>query len=464
MKRLIGYLLIAFIVVSCGSNDRGELLGVKLGKKWHAEKPYGMVFIPGGSFTMGKTDEDPFGGYNAPAKTTSVRPFYMDETEITNSEYKEFVFWVRDSIVRTKLALFAEELSFGDNTVDKGKNAKGIQRYRFEEVDTSKASPYYKYMMNNYGGLGDLNSPSEGKYLNWNIKLDWDVDKFPDQYYSEVMDSIYIPIEDTYDANRLVDTKKIKYRYIWFDRNEAARKSPERRKDFFKEEVIKVYPDTTVWVKDFNYSYNDPIHQDYFWHRAYNDYPVVGVNWYQANAFCNWRTAKKNKFIKRKKKRAIVDKAPAFRLPSEAEWEYAARGGLEYSKYPWGGPYITTDQGCFLANFKPERGDYTADGALYTVEAKSYNANGYGLYNMAGNVSEWTETSYEPTSYYFSSTLNPDVKDPENKRKVIRGGSWKDVAYFLEVSSRDYEYADSARSYIGFRTVQDYLGTKLTNK
>jgi len=133
MKRLIGYLLIAFIVVSCGSNDRGELLGIKLGKKYHPEKPFGMVFIPGGSFTMGKTDEDPFGGYNAPAKTTSVRPFYMDETEITNSEYKEFVYWVRDSIVRTRLALFAEELSFGEEVVDKGKNAKGIQRYRYDE-------------------------------------------------------------------------------------------------------------------------------------------------------------------------------------------------------------------------------------------------------------------------------------------------------------------------------------------
>jgi len=464
MKRLIGYLLIAFLFISCGSNDRGELLGIKLGKKWHAEKPYGMVFIPGGSFTMGKTNEDPNGSYNAPAKTTSVRPYYMDETEITNSKYKAFVYWVRDSIVRTRLALFADELSFGNKNVESGKNAKGIQRFRFTEEDTSKASPYHKYMMKSYGGLGDLNSPQQGKYLNWNEKLFWDVNKFPDQYYSEVMDSVYIPVEDTYDATRLMDTKKLKYRYFWFDDNKAAFKSQARRKNFIHEEIVKVYPDTTVWVKDFNYSYNDPIHQDYFWHRAYSDYPVVGVNWHQANAFCNWRTAKKNKFIKKNRKRSATDKVPSFRLPSEAEWEYAARGGLEYSKYPWGGPYITNDKGCFLANFKPARGDYTADGALYTVEAHSYNTNGYGLYNMAGNVSEWTETSFDPSSYYFSSTLNPDVRDNKNKRKVIRGGSWKDVAYFLEVSSRDYEYADSARSYIGFRTVQDYLGTKLTLK
>ena len=81
---------------------------------------------------------------------------------------------------------------------------------------------------------------------------------------------------------------------------------------------------------------------------------------------------------------------------------------------------------------------------------------------MAGNVSEWVMSSYDPNSYEYSSTINPNVDDEENERKVVRGGSWKDVAYFLQVSSRDYEYADSARSYIGFRTVQDYMGTEVT--
>jgi formylglycine-generating enzyme required for sulfatase activity len=81
---------------------------------------------------------------------------------------------------------------------------------------------------------------------------------------------------------------------------------------------------------------------------------------------------------------------------------------------------------------------------------------------MAGNVSEWTDSSYDAASYEYISTMNPTVGDLKNKRKVIRGGSWKDVAYFLQVSTRDYEYADSARSYIGFRTVQDYMGTQAT--
>lgn len=81
---------------------------------------------------------------------------------------------------------------------------------------------------------------------------------------------------------------------------------------------------------------------------------------------------------------------------------------------------------------------------------------------MAGNVSEWVEGSYAPSSYEYTSSMNPSVNDKDNMRKVVRGGSWKDVAYFLQVSTRDYEYADSARSYIGFRTVQDYMGTDVT--
>lgn len=115
-----------------------------------------------------------------------------------------------------------------------------------------------------------------------------------------------------------------------------------------------------------------------------------------------------------------------------------------------------------MANFKPLRGDYAADNALYTVEGKSYAPNGYNLYNMAGNVSEWTNTSYDSNSYEYMSSMNPNVNDQENKRKVIRGGSWKDVAYYTQVNTRDYEYQDSARSYIGFRTVQSLMGVRNT--
>ncbi|WP_299670340.1 gliding motility lipoprotein GldK [uncultured Polaribacter sp.] len=457
MKKAAIFALLITVFYSCGSNDRGELVGVKVKKKWFSEKPYGMALIPGGSFTMGKQDQDIIGTMNAPTKTVTVRPYFMDETEITNNEYKEFVHWVRDSIVRTRLGYQAEFAALGSTpNADGTPLSGGIHDYAFATVDTTDATPYQKYMYENYWSLGDgIDSILP---LDWSTDLVWKKQEFPDVDYVEVMDSLFISRENAVDGIRTFNTKFLKYRYSRFDRDNAARKGGDR-KDFVETEVIKIYPDTTVWVKDFNYSYNDPMHQDYFDHQSYGDYPVVGVTWGQANAFCNWRTKKKNDYLRGRKNGTQV---PDFRLPTEAEWEYAARGGLEFATYPWGTGSTTSDRGCFLANFKPVRGNYAVDGALYTMEAKSFNANDYGLYNMAGNVSEWTNTAYNLSSYYMASTMNPNVEDRKNKRKIIRGGSWKDVAYFLEVGSRDFEYADTARSYIGFRTVQNYIGT--TNK
>ncbi|MCK5814744.1 MAG: gliding motility lipoprotein GldK [Flavobacteriaceae bacterium] len=446
MKRTGLFILLVIFITSCSSgNDKGELVGVKSKKTWNAEKPYGMTLIPGGSFTRGKHEEDESASFDAPLNTVTVPPFYMDETEISNSEYKEFVYWVRDSVIRSKLAKLADLMSTGDPS----DSNQILADYQFKNADTTGQTPYEKYIYDNYVGLENDNSRS----LDWDEDLIWDPAKFPDVYYTEVMDSVYVDLSKSFDGGRLLDVSKLKYRYYSLDLIDAA-KNKGSRADYVKEDILTVYPDTTVWVRDFDYSYNDPMHQDYFYHQAYQDYPVVGVNWNQAIAFCNWRTEKKNNYLKRKKH---TFNAPGYGLPSEAEWEYAARGGLDYGVYPWGGPYTTNDRGCFLANFKPSRGDYAADGALYTVEVESYEANDYGLYNMAGNVSEWTTTTYENTSYYMSSTLNPNVTNKGNKRRVIRGGSWKDVAYFLEVGSRDFEYADSARSYIGFRMIQ-HLG------
>ncbi len=454
MNKALVFALFTLIIYSCGSNDRGELTGVKYKKKWFSEKPFGMALIPGGSFTMGKQDQDLIGTMSTPVKTVTLRPYYMDETEITNNEYKEFVFWVRDSIVRTRLGIqqeFAELLT----TTDEGESGPsgGIHDYAFAIVDTTDATPYQKYMYDNYYSFGE--GIDSIKPLSWETDIIWKKEDFPDVDYVEVMDSLFISREEAVDGVPTFNVKLLNYRYTWFDRSNAAKKGG-KKKDFMKNEILNVYPDTAVWVKDFNYSYNDPMHQDYFYHQSYGDYPVVGVSWEQANAFCNWRTKKKNDYLKSKKKNRTS--VPDFRLPTEAEWEYAARGGLEFATYPWGSGGTQSDRGCFLANFKPVRGNYAADGALYTMEAKSYNANDYGLYNMAGNVSEWTNTAYNLSSYYMASTINPNVENRKNKRKIIRGGSWKDVAYFLEVGSRDYEYADTARSYIGFRTVQNYLG------
>ena len=464
MKKFVAFTALLSLLVSCGSSEKGELVGAK-GKKWNPEKPFGMALIPGGAYIMGKSDDDLANVQDAPTKTVTVRSFYMDDTEITNSEYRQFVNWVKDSVVRTRLAIQAEEVGGGKPAVgakgSKSASKGSIGDFAFANSDPAKQSAYDKYMYENYYSNGTKDDPYAGRKLNRKTKLITDTKKYPDADYSEVMDSMYIPVAESYNGLRTIDVNKLQFKYSWMDIQAASKAKAGKRKDFIKTESTKIYPDTTVWIKDFSYSYNEPMHNDYLWHQAYSEYPVVGVSWKQAKAFCAWRTLNKNIYIKQNKKGDLTN---SFRLPTEAEWEYAARGGLESATYPWGGPYTKNDKGCFLANFKPNRGDYAADQALYTVEAKSYDPNGYNLYNMAGNVAEWTDSSYDPASYEFVSSMNPNVPDTKNQRKVVRGGSWKDVAYMMQVATRDHEYADSARSYIGFRTVQDYMGTQTTRK
>jgi len=493
MKKLLALSLLFIFALSCGSKSgskgsKGELVGVK-GKKYYPEKPFGMVLIPGGSFIMGKSDDDLPAIGDAPTKTVTVRSYYMDETEITNAEYRQFVYWVRDSVIRTALADAAEGM-------DKTTGATG--------ADTGTENPMWKYKYLNEKEQDDKDEAAQGgsdpgeedySFIQDENILDWDVDitfnreEYPSEEYAVVIEDFFIPADSSFNNKRTwkVDKFNFEYRYSDVegyinDREAYIREMVEKkieidditdtdinnylinfggfsRKSYIIRESVEIYPDTTVWLKDFKYSYNEPMHNDYFSHDAYSNYPVVGVTWTQADAFCQWRTTTKNAYQKTKKKKSLV---PEFRLPTEAEWEYAARGGLQSAMYPWGGPYTKNDRGCFMANFKPMRGDYAVDQALYTVEADAYDPNGYNLYNMAGNVSEWTGSSYEKDAYEYSASMNPNVNNPSNQKKVVRGGSWKDVKYFLQVSSRDYELENQPRSYIGFRTVHDYLGSDLT--
>ena len=169
-----------------------------------------------------------------------------------------------------------------------------------------------------------------------------------------------------------------------------------------------------------------------------DNYPVVHISYEDAQTYCDWAGR---------------------RLPTEAEWEYAARGGKRDKIYFWGdlsnalSNYVNSWEGEFPVT------NTQADGFEKSAPVKSFPPNDFGLYNMSGNVSEWTSSPYYNESYEFNTTFNPDVYMPGNERKVVRGGSWKDIAYFLKVGSRNYEYADSAKSYIGLRLVRDYLGS-----
>jgi formylglycine-generating enzyme len=445
MKKVnLSALILIILLTGCGSSNNGELTGVPGRKKFFEPEPFEMAFIPAGSFTMGPSDQDAAFANNALSKTVTVDAFWMDQTEISNNKYRQFVYYVRDSILRTKLG-----------------NA-GIADRQYFMVDAD----------------GNVLEPN---IINWEEKIDAE-----EPTTMTTIDEMYYPPEERFNGNKQIDTRKLNYSYFWVD-YQAASKSRYvydyqnntgkyqgqvtnldgsktdiiNRSSLIKHDIINVYPDTLCWIRDFTYSFNDPQASLYFWHPSFDDYPVVGISWVQARAFSIWRTDYMNSALR---KQGIPD-VQAYELPLETQWEYAARGGLDLNIYPWGGPYTRNNKGCFLANFKPLRGNYIDDGNVYAGKVGSYEPNEYGLYDMSGNVAEWCRNAFHPSAYIFQHDLQPDYQynatpqdPPVLKRKVIRGGSWKDIAYFLQTGTRDYEYQDSTKPFVGFRNVRAYIG------
>ena len=467
MRNLIVVIVTVVLLVGCkgtGSTS-GELVGVG-GRAWSEPTPYGMVLIKKGSIQIGPGENDSIWGLSNPTRDISVDDFWMDETEITNSQYKQFVYWVRDSIIRERLydpnyggdeSYKIEEDKNGDpitprlnwkKPIPTGKRATEDELRAIESVyythpiegtkmlDAAQMNFYYEWFDHTQAALrANRLNPSE-RVRNTDIQVD------PNEVVMISKDTAYID-----DEGRIV--------------NQTITRPLQSLYDFQHSRIVNIYPDTTCWVNDFANSYNEPYMKLYFSHPGYNNYPVVGVSWEQATAFCVWRTNLLRASTFNMAGRQIME----YRLPTEAEWEYAARAGKSDIKYPWTSEKSKSDKGCFYANFKPERGNYSKDGNLITNAVASYAPNEFGLYDMAGNVAEWTSTAYTESGIMEQSDLNPDFRydaakeDPYSlKRKVVRGGSWKDVEKYIRSDSRTAEYQNESRSYIGFRCVRSQVG------
>jgi formylglycine-generating enzyme len=491
IKQLLGLLLIASLAVSFSSckgliggkkqvsattgwayNDP-ETGGFQVSEINQQETGPGLVFIEGGTFVMGHTGEDPLYEVSAPARRVTVRSFYMDETEVTNLDYLEYLYWL---------------------------------------------------------------------------------DRIFGQDYPEVYNN--------------------------------------------------ALPDTLVWRDKL--AYNEPLINLYLRHPAYHDYPVVGVNWLQAAEYCIWRTDRVNEMLlirqgilspdpdqqneknfnteaylngqydglvneplqdldptgtgERRVRMEDGILLPRYRLPTEAEWEYAATGlSGEYEMiterriYPWSGHQVRNTEGKktygeFMANFKRGRGDYMGisgslnDGADITAPVGIYPPNDFGLYNMAANVAEWTQDVYRPLSHedvadfspYRGNIFRTPVLDEEGRiaekdslgriryreitpeeaesrfnyreanninyldgdnqsvydrgkwlqevnnssstaemykyetsslindqARVYKGGSWKDGPFYLSPGVRRFLDQERATDYIGFRCAMDRVGTPI---
>ena len=468
MMQYVCVAMLCMALSACFGGDRammngGEVTGQR-SAAFTEPVPFGMVEVKRGYLKIGLENNDTLWGLATPTRDISVDGFWMDQTEVTNSMYRQFVEWVRDSIIRERLA---DPQYGGDET--------------------------FKIEVDRYG---EPVTP----HLNWNKPIPW---RKPTEDQERAIQSVYT--KHPIDGTVMLDVKQLNYRYEVFDYEKAAlrkyRLNPNERNlntdydidpnevvmiskdtayidengeivrqtierplsslyDFLNTYIVPVYPDTTCWVNDFPNANNETYMKLYFSSATYNDYPVVGVTWEQAAAFCAWRTeyllrgmGPQARYIQR------------YRLPTEIEWEYAARG-KEGNPYPWTGEEGKSDKGCFYANFKPDNGNYTEDGNLITSRTGIYGANSNGLFDMAGNVAEWTSTVYTEAGVAAMADMNPELKynaakeDPYIlKRKSVRGGSWKDPISYIRSAWRTWEYQNQPRSFVGFRCVRSKATT-----
>lgn len=354
--------------------------GFEVVEKYSPKAGPGLVFVEGGTFIMGRVEQELMYDWNTIPRRVTVASFYMDETEVTNKDYREYLFWLR---------------------------------------------------------------------------------------------RVYVSYPNVYK---------------------------------------QALPDTLVWRSPLGF--NEPYVTNYFRHPAYNDFPVVGVSWVQANDYALWRTDRVNEMILVKEGYINLDLQqvdaenfntdayllgmyeasvrknkpslrpgqeegrrisfedglllPKYRLPTEAEWEYAASAligntyderTVERKLYPWNGHNVRNSvakhRGRMMGNFVRGRGDYMGvagklnDGAPIPERVKSYWPNDYGLYDMAGNVNEWVLDVYRPQSFEDVDEFRPFRGNIFQTLDVNEDGSLKSVDSLGRVRYRDVtpEEAANRRNY-----------------
>jgi formylglycine-generating enzyme required for sulfatase activity len=403
-----------------------------------------MTIVPSGDFTLNSykmkhlSDDTTLLYANGNVwGRESVSSFYISDHEVTNAEYREFVNWVRDSIARSKLFIRVS----GEEKKMWGKYTNTVS----ENID-NRTGQYF--------------------VLNWDTKLDYSSIEI-----ALLLSDMYFSNDDQFYLRKQFDNRLINYTYTDLGTNQKIRLNP--------------YPDTLCWVTNFKYYGFEDMTNSYFWHTAYDNYPVVGVTWNQAIAYCDWRTKcyneELNKMNARKKAKFVNVK---FTLPNSSQWSYAS--GEDESIHDLTDlPHMRNKQGCYTSNFgciylnsDIYVKDYRDDGAFLTANVKSYTSNIFGLYNMFGNVSEWTND--HPTAKpdnFFRNLVNTCslvsdsipgatqlyITDPYTKTtKLVKIGSSEHKKMieqrlqFYNISP-DASLEDILKNYIAFNSVDSAL-------
>jgi len=435
---VIGALLLAQHLTSCKSSvDFYEAKTVYSSRGKTVFPPPGMVYVPSGTVIYKSSAEGD--------RKVSLSPFFMDATEVTNYQYRDFVNWVADSIAVVdilkdeKFFLSAKKLK-SKSKVKPSKKSKG---------SAATASSSTSEPASNVTKLIDWSKvrPHGSRNPLW---------QSPDPDIQSKLQQSNFVIE--INGRNTLNKDIVKYGYYF-------RHSSGPNADKYIKETVSVLPETDVWGNDFPNSQVELMTENYYQTKAFDHYPVVGVSWLQARAYANWRTKTSATLLARNN--TLRHSALYYSLPTEAQWQYAASGGAspddkealkKNAVLTYKDKKSKKDK--LLVNYKQSEGQYTEDGSTFTLPVKSYAPNTFGLYNMNGNVAEWTLDAFSPSAIEFVHDLNPVLQyDADSnapaamKRKVIRGGSWKDGRQTLDIETRNYELQDKSHSYIGFRCV-----------